>query len=118
MKLAHYHIQELKIHAYVGVYDFEQEKGNDFSVDISYDAPYEKAAQSDELADSLNYAEICGLVERVFTHKCKLLEQMGTLLVSSLKENFPQMQNLTVIITKLNPPVSQSVKGISIRITG
>lgn len=116
MKLARYHIHDLQIHAFIGLYEEEKRVGNDFLVDISYSAPYEKAAGSDELNDAVNYGEICRITEETFQIKCNLLEQIAEQLVTTLKQHFPQIQDLSITITKLNPPVSQKVRGISITI--
>lgn len=118
MKLARYHIRNLAIHAYVGLYEQEKRNGNDFLVNISYSAPYEAAAKSDTLEDAVNYGEICRLVEETFRTHCDLVEQIAHLTVTSIKENFPQIQDLSVTVTKLNPPVSQQVEGISITVNG
>lgn len=118
MKLARFHINGLALHAYVGLYEEEKRTGNDFLVDISYSAPYEAAAESDELSDAVNYGEICRVVEETFQKRCNLLEQIAQLTVTAIKETFPQVRELSVTVTKLNPPVTQVVKGISITVTG
>lgn len=118
MQPARFHINGLALHAHVGLYEEEKRTGNDFLVDVSYSAPYIAAAESDELADTVNYAEICRIVEETFQKKCNLLEQIAHLTVIAIKEAFPQVRELSVTVTKLNPPVSQTVKGISITVTG
>ena len=118
MKLARFHINGLALHAFVGLYEEEKRTGNDFLVDISYDAPYEAAAGSDALADAVNYGEICNVVEESFRTPCNLLEQVATRTVSAIKERFPQISELSVTVTKLRPPVSQPVNGISITVRG
>lgn len=114
--LARYHISGIRIHAPIGWYAEEQEKGNDFLIDISYSAPFAAAADSDELTDSVDYARICQTVEDVFQKKCRLIEQIARDLVTNLEKNFPRISHIKVKVTKLNPPVSQSVEGISIEI--
>jgi len=118
MKLARYDIQDLAIHAYVGLYDEEKRNGNNFLVNVSYWAPYEAAAISDQLEDAVNYGEICQLVETVFQTKCGMVEQIAHLTVTTIKETYPQIEDLSVTITKLNPPVAQEVRGISITVKG
>lgn len=119
MRKARYHIHDLAIHAYVGLYEEEKRTGNDFLVDISYSAEYEKAAATDDIADAVNYGDMCAEVERIFhATRCNLLEQMAQKTVDLLMEKFPGISDLSVTVTKLNPPVSQPVKGISITVTG
>lgn len=116
MKFARYHIQDMQVHAFVGMYEQEKREGNDFLINISYDAPYEKAAESDQLEDTVNYVEICDAVEKVLQTNCNLLEQVAQKIVVILQEKFPQTNDWEVTVTKLKPPVSQNVKGISITI--
>lgn len=119
MKLARFHIHGLALHAYVGLYEEEKRTGNDFLVDLSYSAPYEAAAYSDHIADAVNYGEMCRLVEEVFRENdCNLLERIAQLTVDTLKANYPQVRELSLTVTKLNPPVPQTVKGISITVNG
>jgi dihydroneopterin aldolase len=114
--LARYHISGLRIHAPIGWFEEERVKGNDFLIDISYSAPFDSAAVSDELSDAVDYASVCALVAEVFHKKCRLLEQITRDLVIQLEKNFPRISHLKVKVTKLNPPVSQSVEGISIEL--
>jgi len=118
MQLARYDIQDLAIHAFVGLYDEEKRNGNNFLVNVTYWAPYEKAAFSDQLEHAVNYGEICRLIESVFQTKCGMVEQIAHLTVTTIKENFPQIEDLSVTITKLDPPVTQQVRGISITVKG
>lgn len=114
--LARYYISGLQIHAPIGWFEEERLNGNDFLIDISYSAPYTVAADSDELSDAVDYAAICRLTEDVFQKKCRLLEQIASELVIQLEKNFPRISHLKVKITKVNPPVEQSVEGISIEL--
>lgn len=119
MKLARFHINGLALHAYVGLYEEEKRTGNDFLVDVSYSAPYEAAAQSDNISDAVNYGEMCATVEAVFRQNdCNLLERIAQVTVDTLKVHFPQIRDLTLTVTKLNPPVPQAVKGISVTVNG
>jgi dihydroneopterin aldolase len=114
--LARYHISGLRIHAPIGWFEEERLNGNDFLIDIWYSAPFSAAADSDELSDAVDYAAICRLTEQVFQKKCRLLEQIASELVIQLEKNFPRISHLKVKITKVNPPVEQSVEGISIEL--
>jgi dihydroneopterin aldolase len=114
--LARYHISGLRIHAPIGWFEEERLNGNDFRIDIWYSAPFDEAAVSDELSDAVDYASVCALVEQIFRKKCRLLEQITRDLVIQLEKSFPRISHLKVRVTKLNPPVSQSVEGISIEL--
>ncbi|MCG9912373.1 MAG: dihydroneopterin aldolase [Flavobacteriales bacterium] len=117
-KTARYTISRIEIKAPIGWYEKEQQEGNVFWVDISYNAEFAHAANTDELSDAVDYEQICNTVEQCFQKKCRLLEQIALHVVSTLKEKFPSISDLDVKITKLRPPVSQRVEGISIEIKG
>lgn len=118
MQTARFQIQGLEIHAFVGLYAEEQVTGNDFLVDVAYSAAYVRAAETDRVEDTVNYVEMCGVIVETFKKRCHLLEQIAHLLVTSLKEHFPGISEVSVTVTKLNPPISQRVKGISITVNG
>ena len=48
----------LRVRGYHGVFDQEREQGQDFVVDVVLELNTRRAAQTDDLADTVNYAEL------------------------------------------------------------
>jgi dihydroneopterin aldolase len=57
-------LEQLHVFARHGVYEEERIKGNDFVVDLRLKVDIGRAMQSDDIADTVNYAEVCAVVKR------------------------------------------------------
>ena len=62
--MPHYiHLRNLKFHAFHGVMPQERTVGNHYVVNLSAEYPIEQAMENDDLAHTLNYAEVYAVVE-------------------------------------------------------
>ena len=69
-------IDSLRIFAYHGVNPEEQEDGQFFILDIEADMPLSKAGESDDIDDTVSYAQMIKCARRVFTaQKDRLIER-------------------------------------------
>ena len=57
-------IRQLKLDVYLGVYDWEQENARPVFVDIELSADLARAAESDALADTVDYAALADEIRR------------------------------------------------------
>lgn len=57
-------IRQLKLDVYLGVYDWEQENARPVFVDIELSADLARAAESDALADTVDYAALTDEIRR------------------------------------------------------
>ena len=109
-------LEGMEFFAYHGVYLEEREKGQNFSIDLEILADYSKACHSDKLEDAIDYVEIYELVKAEMEIPSSLLENVAQRIIDSIRKNFEQIEAITVKITKLNPPISGKLKGISIEL--
>ena len=112
--MGHIRLKGMEFYAYHGCYCEEQTLGNDFLVDITIETDMERASQSDDLNDALNYAEVYETVKQeMFVRSC-LLEHLTQRILDRLFENFPQLNNAKVCVAKLNPPVGGKMQSVSV----
>ena len=104
----------MEFYAYHGCYREEQLTGNNFVVDITMDYDMEKASNSDDLRDALNYAEAYELVKQEMSIRSYLLEHLSSRILDRLFERFPQLREATVYIAKLNPPIDGPMQNVSV----
>lgn len=107
-------LKEMKFYAFHGVLPQESIVGNTFVVDLLLTADLAQAIQSDFLEDTINYAEVFEVVKAEMEIPSKLLEHVAGRILSSLKENFPQLQKVHLKLAKLNPPFSGEVHSTSV----
>lgn len=91
--------------AYHGVLPEERENGNTFVVDLVLDADISRAACTDELADTVNYAEVYEVVRREMDIPSQLLEHVCGRIATALLDEFSALQRVRVGVTKKNPPI-------------
>lgn len=95
----------LTFHAYHGVLPEEREQGNTFVVDLLLDADIHRAVLTDELSDTVNYAEVYAVVKREMESPSLLLEHVCGRIAVALLDAFGALQRVRVSVTKKNPPI-------------
>ena len=104
----------MKFYAYHGVLEQERRVGNTFVVDLTLTAPLEKAVQSDQLEDTINYAEVYELTKREMNIPSQLLEHVAGRICRALRHHFPQIEQIEIRVSKLNPPFGGDVHSASV----
>ena len=104
----------MKFYAYHGVLEQERRVGNTFVVDLTLTAPLEKAVQSDQLEDTINYAEVYELTKQEMNIPSQLLEHVAGRICRALRHHFPQIEQSEIRVSKLNPPFGGDVHSASV----
>lgn len=108
----------MEFYAFHGVYDEEKAEGNRFSVDVEFDADLNKAANSDDINDTLNYEIIYNFIADEMKIPSNLLENVVERVFYSIKSNFIEIKSLKVRVTKHNPPLDGKVQRVSVEKRG
>ena len=90
--------------------------GADFLVSVRVGIAFEKTMQSDDVEDTLNYAELYQLVQREMAVPSKLLEHVAGRIVKAIVKAFPDVTSIDLKLTKLNPPMGADCAGASVEI--
>lgn len=96
-------IEGIRLHAYHGVYPIERREGHDFEVDVYMVTNISVAAQSDSLADTIDYAEVYSLIVQIMEEPVNLLEHLNTKLGKSILDKYRQLESVRVRVSKLQP---------------
>ncbi len=107
-------LDKMKFHARHGVLEQERKVGNDFEVSLRLRYPFDKALESDNLADTLNYAAVYDIVAAEMSQPSCLLEHVAGRIVKSLLSRFPLIERGTVSISKLTPPFKCEVAAVTV----
>src|SRR4051812_14656323 len=93
----------LRVVAKHGVLDAERERAQPFEIDIDLEVDLRAAGLSDDLADTVNYAEILNLAARIATGKqCYLLEHIAEQIAQEVLRH-PRVRAVDIAIRKLQP---------------
>lgn len=111
-------LEGMHFYAYHGFFESERVAGNEFVVDVTLEADFSRAAESDNLEDALNYQQVYDLVSQEMNEESYLLEHVANRIVKALLESFPEAQQVKVKVTKVNPPMGGHVEKASVTLTG
>lgn len=98
-------LKGLEFHAFHGCLEEEKKNGNRFIVDVSFICDITTAALEDELSGTVDYSVVYALVAKEMAIPSNLLENVAYRIRNAILEKFPQMEGLTVSVSKCNPPV-------------
>ena len=108
-------IEGLQIDTVVGCFDWERQIQQPLLVDLSIYADLSSACRSDQLADTLNYAEICSLSSAAIQDaQPQLIEHAANLVLACLFEQYPQIEKINIHIRK--PAIIAAAQSVGIQI--
>lgn len=107
-------LEDIKIYAYHGVLPEEALIGNNYIINVELQADLEKASQSDNLEDTINYAEVSEIIHREMAIRSELLEHVIGRIINKIENQFPQITFIKIKLTKTVPPMPGEMKGVSL----
>lgn len=109
-------LKEMRFYAYHGVLPQERRVGGEYAVSLRVEADLSAAMESDQLEDTLNYAELYELVKREMLIPSKLLEHVAGRIAKAVMNHFPQVKVLELKVVKLNPPMGADCQGAGVEV--
>ena len=71
------HLKDIRLKGYHGVLPQEKVVGNDYIINLSITIDLSKAIESDNLNDTISYAEVFDIVKKTIQVKCDLIEKVA-----------------------------------------
>jgi dihydroneopterin aldolase len=103
---------------YHGLFDHERQNGQDFFIDVAMTVDLGAASKSDEIQDTVNYAEIINLVvKHITTDPVNLIEKLAGRIADQILEDHVKVSLVTVIVHKPQAPVDAVLKDIAVQVT-
>jgi dihydroneopterin aldolase / 2-amino-4-hydroxy-6-hydroxymethyldihydropteridine diphosphokinase len=100
-------LKNMKFYAYHGVFDEEQENGQDFFVDVELFADLREPGYSDVLAHTLDYGEAYEIIKNVtLSNKFKLIEKLAQSIADAMLSRFAAIDSIVVRVRKPNAPIN------------
>ena len=107
-------LEGMEFHAYHGCFAEEQVTGNTFYVDIYFDTDTSMAEDTDDLNETVNYAEVYEIIKSQMELKSKLLEHVGKRIIDAITKRFPEVETIELKVSKMNPPIGGKVDNVSV----
>jgi dihydroneopterin aldolase len=110
-------LSNLRFYAHHGMLPHETAVGNEFIVNLMLEADLSVACVTDNVDDTINYADVFDLVKTEMQIPSKLLEHVAGRIFRKLKETYPQLSAITVSVTKMHPPLCGEMEEARIVLT-
>jgi dihydroneopterin aldolase len=110
-------ITDLELYGFHGYFDEEQRLGQKFLFNVHADLAPAETHLLDNFETSVRYDQLIQEVERISSQaKFRTLEALGETIARGLLSRFDRITNIAVIVSKANPPISQSLERVSVKI--
>lgn len=109
-------INNLRLYAFHGVLPQERVVGGDYSVDLRVHYNISRAIETDQLEDTISYADLCALIQREMAQPSALLEHVAGRMAQAIIRAYPQVEKIWIRITKQNPPMGADCDGAGVEI--
>lgn len=107
-------IEGMEFYAFHGCTEEEKKTGIHFMVDVHIVCDLDNPASTDNIKDALNYVTVYKIVAREMQHTSNLIEHVGKRIKEAILNEFAQAEDVTVRVSKLNPPLGGKVEKVSI----
>lgn len=111
-------VKGLKIFAFHGVNPEEKRDGQNFIIDIDYFLDLEKACKTDCLDDTVSYAKVVKIIQKVFTEKSyDLIEKAAEVSAQAVLNEFDKIQKVEITVKKPEAPIKADFDYTAVTIT-
>ena len=108
------YLEDIKIYANHGVLPEEALIGNTYLVNAEIHADIAKATETDDLNDTISYADINDVIHEEMAIRSELLEHVIGRIIRRIESEFPKVTFIKVKLTKVKPPMPGEMRGVSL----
>lgn len=113
----HITIEKLKIFAHHGVFEHETVNGQNFYVNAKLYLDTEYAGISDDLDRSVDYSQVCRLIETVMTRRnYRLIEAAAQAIAAAILREYALVESVEIELCKPEAPIGMEFGSVSVTI--
>ena len=109
-------LKDMHFFAYHGVLPQEAVVGNEFVVNLTLEVDFTPAMQSDDVANTVNYAEVYEVVKAEMQQRSNLLEHVAARIAHRLLDDYPTITSVDILLEKLNPPMEANLHSAAVHL--
>ena len=106
----------MKFYAFHGVLPQENLVGAYYYIDLKLKTDFTRAAETDELEGTINYADIHAAVKEEMAVPSQLLEHVCQRIARRLFQDFPTIEAIDLRLSKENPPMGACAESIGVEV--
>jgi dihydroneopterin aldolase len=108
----------IKAFGYHGVLAHEATEGQEFTVDLLVTLDLRAASLSDNLVETINYADLAQIAhDNVVGDRVQLIERLEGRIAEEISSTYSQITSVSVTVHKPHAPVTLDFEDISVTIT-
>lgn len=108
------YLENVLLFARHGVASQETVVGNEFYIDLKLKADFTHAAATDELEDTISYANVYTVLKEEMEIPSKLLEHVCGRITTRLFREFPTIEEIEIKLSKRNPPMGADIRSAGV----
>ena len=109
-------LEGMKFYAYHGVLPQENLVGANYYIDLRLKTDFSRAAETDELEGTVNYADIHAAVKEEMQITSQLLEHVCQRIARRLLHDFPTIETIDISLFKENPPMGACAQRVGVEV--
>ena len=111
-------INGIKAFGYHGVLPHEATDGQEFTVDLLVTLDLRAASLSDDLTETINYADLAKIAhDNIVGDRVQLIERLAGKIAEEISSAYSQITSVSVTVHKPHAPVTVDFEDISVTIT-
>jgi len=108
----------IKAFGYHGVFPHEANEGQEFTVDLLVTLDLRAASLSDDLNETINYADLAQIAhDNIVGDRVQLIERLAGRIAEEISSAYSQITSVSVTVHKPHAPVTVDFEDISVTIT-
>lgn len=107
-------LKNIKVFSYHGCLEEESKIGSDYRVDLSIKGDLSKSAETDLLADTIDYVHLNKIVKEEMAIRSKLLETVAERILARVLNELELVNKAKVHVSKINPPIGGNVGMVTV----
>ncbi|PXY39268.1 dihydroneopterin aldolase [Flavobacterium cheongpyeongense] len=110
-------LKNIRTFSYHGCMIEEGKIGSDYTVDLKIKTNLQHSAQTDDLADTVDYVHLNKIVTEEMAIRSHLLEHVAKRINIRILAEIKTVEKTTVSVSKVNPPIGGDVESVTIKMT-
>jgi len=111
-------LENVIFHAHHGLFEEERVVGGKFEVNLSVETDFTIALENDQIDGTVNYVALYELIKEEMAKPSKLIEHLGGRIIKRIKDEIPNVKQMKLKISKVNPPISGEIGKVSVEMEG
>ena len=116
IKSSYITLTNVRFRALHGVLPQERRVGGDYLLTLRVGFDVSRAVQSDDVADTLNYATLYEMARQEMGVPSQLLEHVAGRIGQRVLSEWPEVTTIDLTLTKENPPMGADCDGASVEL--